>query len=135
MSEISETPIPDSSSKFKRKAYVMGILFVLAFGLGTFVYLRFFTQEAQNRMSRTLQNWTGVDGTLDIYADGKLVKRFIEIDKFSTAKGTEDGAVRPYRYAWGVWDKNLNHQKDEGENVVYFEVSVHSTYVFYQEGR
>lgn len=120
-------------SNFKRNAYILLVSILLLAGFSTFVYLRFFTQEAQNRLSRTLQNWTGVNGTLDIYADGKLIQRFIKIDKLSTAKGTEDGEVRPYRYAWGVWDKNLNSQQDEGEKEVYFEISIHSTYVFYQE--
>ena len=48
------------------------------------------TQESQNRISRSIQNWTGTDGVLDIYAGDKLVKRFIKIDKMSTALGTGD---------------------------------------------
>ena len=46
------------------------------------------TQETQNSISRSIQNWTGTDGVLDIYAGNKLVKRFIKIDKVSTAYGT-----------------------------------------------
>lgn len=92
------------------------------------------TQETQNSFSRSLQNWTGTNGVLDIYAGEKLVHRFIEIDKLSTAKGTADGGNRPYRYGYGIDDLNLNGKKDEGEKKVYFEFSDYSTsYIFYEK--
>jgi len=91
------------------------------------------TQETQNSLSRSLQNWTGTNGTLDIYAGDKLVHRFIKIDKLSTASGTSDGTHRPYRYGYGIDDLNLNGKKDAGEKKVYFEFSDYSTsYVFYE---
>jgi len=91
------------------------------------------TQETQNSLSRSLQNWTGTNGVLDVYAGDKLVHKFIEIDKLSTAKGTADGGSRPYRYGYGIDDLNLNGQKDEGEKKVYFEFSDYSTsYIFYE---
>jgi len=89
-------------------------------------------QETQNSLSRSLQNWTGTDGVLDIYAGDKLVKRFIKIDKLSTAYGSNDNKMRPYRYGYGVDDKNFNDQADQGEKKVYFEFSDYSTsYIFY----
>ena len=90
------------------------------------------TQESQNRLSRSIQNWTGTDGVLDIYAGDKLAKRFIKIDKMSTALGTGDKEARAYRYGYGYIDNNLNYQVDPGEKKVYFEVSDFSTYVFYE---
>ena len=91
------------------------------------------TQETQNSLSRSLQNWTGTNGVLDVYAGEKLVHKFIEIDKLSTAKGTSDGSIRPYRYGYGVDDINLNGKKDDGEKKVYFEFSDYSTsYIFYE---
>ena len=91
------------------------------------------TQETQNKLGRGIQNWTGTNGVLDIYSGGKLVMRFIKIDKMSTGKGTSDGAVRPYRYSYGVIDSNFNFNADSGEKKVYFEVSDYSTqYVFYE---
>jgi len=91
------------------------------------------TQETQNSLSRSLQNWTGTNGVLDVYAGNKLVHRFIHIDKVSTAKGTSDGADRPYRYGYGIDDLNLNGKKDPGEKKVYFEFSDYSTsYIFYE---
>jgi len=92
------------------------------------------TQETQNSLSRSLQNWTGTNGVLDIYAGDKLVHKFIKIDKLSTAKGTVDGDARPYRYGYGIDDLNLNGKKDAGEKKVYFEFSDYSTsYVFYEK--
>jgi len=91
------------------------------------------TQETQNSLSRSIQNWTGTNGTLDVYAGEKLVKRFIKIDKLSTAKGTTDGTDRPYRYGYGINDKNFNMKQDANEKKVYFEFSDYSTsYIFYE---
>ncbi len=91
------------------------------------------TQETQNKLGRAVQNWTGTDGVLEIYAGEKLVKRFMKIDKLTTAMGTEDNRPRPYRFGYGVLDANLNGQKDPGEQQVYFEFSDYSTpYIFYE---
>ncbi|HEO99489.1 MAG: hypothetical protein JW682_01725 [Campylobacterales bacterium] len=91
------------------------------------------TQESQNSLSRSLQNWTGTNGVLDVYAGEKLVHRFINIDKLSTAYGTNDSEMRPYRYGYGIDDINFNYQKDPGEQKVYFEFSDYSTsYIFYE---
>lgn len=91
------------------------------------------TQESQNVISRSIQNWTGTDGVLEIYAGSTLVKRFMKIDKLSTALGTTDGLPRSYRFGYGVLDANLNGVADEGERKVYFEISDYATfYVFYE---
>jgi hypothetical protein len=91
------------------------------------------TQEAQNKLGRGIQNWTGVNGILDIYAGNRLVKRFIKIDKISTALGTGDDRPRAYRFGYGVLDKNHNFKQDKGEEKVYFEFSDYSTpYIFYE---
>lgn len=94
------------------------------------------TQETQNEIRRGIQNWTGTNGVLEVYAGDKVIKRFIKIDKMSTAYGTDDSKPRPYRYGYGVLDENLNGQQDEGEKRVYFEVSDYSTpYVFFESPR
>ena len=91
------------------------------------------TQETQNQLERSIQNWTGTNGVLEIYAGDKVVRRFINIDKISTAYGTDDGKARPYRFGYGVLDENLNMQKDPGEKKVYFEISDYATnYVFFE---
>ena len=92
------------------------------------------TQETQNKFGRAVQNWTGTDGILEVYAGEKLVKRFIHIDKLSTAMGTQDDLPRAYRFGYGVLDANLNGIKDPGEKKVYFEFSDYSTpYIFYED--
>ncbi len=91
------------------------------------------TQETQNKFNRAVQNYTGTDGVLDVYAGDKLVKRFIKIDKLSTAVSTSGDTPRPYRYAYGVLDENQNLRVDSGEKKVYFEFSDYSTsYIFYE---
>ncbi len=95
------------------------------------------TQEMQNKIGRAVQNYTGTDGVLDVYAGDKLVKRFIEIDKISTAYATSGGTTpRPYRFGYGVLDENQNLRRDPGEKKVYFEFSDYSTsYIFYENPR
>jgi uncharacterized protein YcfL len=108
----------------KLKVLVMTIFLLLLMGC---------TQETQNKLSRSIQNWTGTNGTLDVYAGNKLVKRFIKIDKISTASGTDVNVQRPYRFGYGYDDKNFNMKKDDGEKKVYFEFSDYSTsYIFYE---
>jgi len=92
------------------------------------------TQETQNRLGRAVQNWTGTHGVLEVYAGNALVRRFLQIDKVSTAYGTDDGLARPYRFGYGVMDKNLNGKADPDERKVYFEFSDYSTsYIFYAD--
>ena len=91
------------------------------------------TQEQQNKIGRNIQNWTGTNGVLEVYAGQNLVKRFIKIDKLSTALGTDEKDIRPYRYGYGYLDSNLNMQVDSDEKKVYFEISDYSTnYVFFE---
>jgi len=91
------------------------------------------TQEQQNKISRDIQNWTGTNGVLEIYAGDKVMRRFLKIDKLSTAMGTQDNQARPYRYGYGVLDENLNFIADPGEKKVYFEISDYaSNYLFFE---
>jgi hypothetical protein len=93
------------------------------------------TQESQNQIRRGIQNWTGTDGVLEVYAGNQVVRRFLKIDKLSTALGTSDDEPRAYRFGYGVLDENLNGQVDPGEKRIYFEVSAFSTYVFFENPR
>jgi hypothetical protein len=108
----------------------------LVAALAGLVLLAGCTQEQQNKLGREIQNWTGTNGVLEFYAGDKLVRRFIKIDKLSTAMGTEDGKPRPYRYGYGVLDENFNFIADSGEKKVYFEVSDYgSNYLFFENPR
>jgi len=90
------------------------------------------TQEIQNKFGRAVQNWTGVDGVLEVYAGDKLVKRFLNIDKLTTGVGTQSNESRPYRYGYGILDENMNMVADRNEKKVYFEFSDYSTsYIFF----
>lgn len=93
------------------------------------------TQERQNQLRREIQNWTGTDGVMEVYAGSQVVKRFLKVDKLSTALGTDDNAARSYRFGYGVLDENLNGQADPGEQRVYFEVGDFNAYVFFDNPR
>ena len=109
------------------------ITLILAVGAATL--LAACTQEQQNKISRGIQNWTGTNGVMEVYAGEKLVRRFIKVDKVSTALGTDDGKARAYRYGYGVLDENFNFEVDPGEKKVYFEVSDYSNTVFFESPR
>lgn len=105
-----------------------------------FVFLLFVlsscTQETQNKIGRSIQNWTGANGILEIYAGEKLVKRFIQVDKLTTATATDGTEARAYRYGYGILDEDLNGEKNGNERRVYFEFSDYSTsYIFHESPR
>ncbi len=108
---------------------------VLAAAAAAAVLLTACTQEQQNKLGRGIQNWTGTNGVIEVYAGDKLVRRWLQVDKVSTALGTNDNAPRAYRFGYGVLDENLNFTVDPGEKKVYFEVSDYSTYVFFENPR
>ncbi|MBC7660295.1 MAG: hypothetical protein H7249_11365 [Chitinophagaceae bacterium] len=91
------------------------------------------TKESQNKISRSVQNWTGTNGVLDVINSGKLMYRFINIDKLTTGSATGGEESRAYRYGYGVLDTNQNYIADPGEKKLYFEISDYSTsYIFYE---
>ena len=112
----------------------MRMIFIFSGVISIFFAVSGCTQELQNKVSRSIQNWTGTDGVLDVISDGKVMYRFIKIDKISTAQATGDRETsRPYRYGYGVLDINQNFIQDENERKIYFEFSDFSTsYVFYE---
>lgn len=107
--------------------------FFLIVTLGAALLFTACTQETQNKLGRSIQNWTGTNGVLDIYMGEKMVQRFIKIDKLSTAQSTQGDIARNYRYGYGYMDLNFNYKVDDGEKKVYFEISDYSTpYIFYE---
>lgn len=108
-------------------------IFLLVTAIAGLLLLSGCTQESQNKISRSIQNWTGTDGVLDIYMGEKLVQRFIKIDKLSTAQSTSGKESRDYRFGYGYLDSNFNLKVDAGEKKLYFEISGYATpYVFYE---
>jgi len=93
------------------------------------------TQEQQNKLGRDIQNWTGTNGVLEVYAGDKVVRRWLKVDKLSTALGTDDNRPRAYRFGYGVLDENLDFTAGPTEKKVYFEVSDFSHYVFFENPR
>jgi len=105
---------------------------VLAAAAAAALLLSSCTQEQQNKLGRDIQNWTGTNGVVEVYAGDKVVRRWLKVDKLSTALGTDDKQPRPYRYGYGILDENLNFVADPGEKKVYFEISDYSTYLFFE---
>lgn len=108
---------------------------VLAAAAAATLLLAACTQEQQNKLGRGIQNWTGTNGVIEVYGGEKLVRRWLQVDKVSTALGTNDNTPRAYRFGYGVLDENLNFMVDPGEKKVYFEISDYSTYVFFENPR
>ena len=103
------------------------------FLLGCFLCVTTSCTQEQNKISRSIQNWTGTNGVLDVISEGKILYRVIRIDKLSTAKATGGAQSRPYRFGYGVLDVNQNYVKDPGEHETYFEISDYATSYFFYE--
>ncbi len=129
--QISATPNPNHI-KYNQMKNIFFAQFTFVILLLSSVFIGGCTQEQQNKIGRGIQNWTGTDGVLEVYAGDKLVRRFLKVDKLSTALGTDDGKPREYRYGYGYLDENLNMQVDPTEKKVYFEFSNYSTIVFFE---
>ena len=43
------------------------------------------TPGRHNQLRRDIQNWTGTHGELEIYSGDKVIRRFLKVDKISTA--------------------------------------------------
>lgn len=110
-------------------AKICTVALLVCLGVGTSC-----TQETQNKISRSIQNWTGTNGVVDVIGgDGKVVYRWVKVDKLSTAEATDDKRTpRSYRFGYGVMDINQNFIADENEKKVYFEVGDYNHYVFYE---
>lgn len=125
------TPMPNTTNHRPNATKIISALIIVGV-----CWLAGCTQEQKNQLGRNIQNWTGTNGVLEVYAGEKLVRRFIKIDKLSTAFGTDDKVPRPYRYGYGVLDENLNMQADPEEKKVYFEISDYSSnYIFFENPR
>lgn len=113
----------------RNRQHFIGALMVA----GVMTVLSGCTQESQNQFGRSIQNWTGTNGVVEVYSGGQIVRRFIHVDKLSTAYGTNDGQARPYRFGYGIMDENMNLQKDPGEKKVYFELGEYTAeYIFFE---
>ena len=98
--------------------------------------LKLFSEESQNKISRAFSTTLGMkNGCVEVYFGHVTAgKRFLNVEKFSTAIGTDDGNARPYRYGYGYNDINLNGILDISEKKIgkdYFEVSEYSQYIYF----
>ena len=118
----------------KKAIIVFVILLILAFGL-FWVYRLLFSPERINIIGRTIETTIGFEnGVVEFYSCGKLIKRFLKVEKLTTARGTYQKETRPYRFGYGYLDKNLDGilNKDEKRlGKVYFEIPSQRDYIYY----
>ena len=101
---------------------------------GLVLHLSGCTFETRNRISRSIQNFTGTNGVVDVYSDGKVMYRFLQVEKLTTGEATDGSKeARAYRFGYGHFDTNQNYKVEPNEKKVYFEVSDYATsYLFYE---
>jgi len=106
---------------------------------GFFAIRYFFSPERINQLGRTVGTTFGFDyGVVEYYSMGKLVARFFNVEKLTTASGTYENQTRPYRYGYGFRDLNKNGVLDPDEaslGKAYFEVPVYGDYIYYDAKR
>ncbi len=118
------------------KKYIALFLFFLIILFVLFwIYRLIFSPERLNIIGRTVETTFGLDnGVVEIYSEGRLIKRFLKVEKLTTAYGTYKNEVRPYRFGYGYIDKNLDgilNRNEKKLGKVYFEIPIYSTYIFY----
>ena len=118
------------------KKYIVLFILGVFLLLGLFwIYRLIFSPERINIVGRTIETTFGLDnGVVEVYSEGVLIKRFLKVEKLTTAYGTYEKRVRPYRFGYGYIDKNLDGilNKDEKRlGKVYFEIPIYATYIFY----
>ncbi len=118
----------------KKVAILAGVILVLGVVL-FFVYRIVFAPERINIIGRTIETTFGFkNGVVEFYSGGVLVKRFLKVEKLTTAKGTYEKATRPYRFGFGYIDLNLDGVLNKNEKKlgkVYFEIPSPRDYVYY----
>ncbi|MBK3332513.1 hypothetical protein GWK41_05490 [Persephonella atlantica] len=118
----------------KKGLFLVAILIIAGFLL-FWVYRLFLSPERINIIGRTIETTIGFDnGVVEFYSGGVLVKRFLKVEKLTTAKGTYEKQTRPYRFGYGYIDKNLDGvlNKDEKKlGKVYFEIPSPRDYIYY----
>ena len=118
----------------KKTIIIFVVLLILAFGL-FWIYRLLFSPERINIIGRTIETTIGFEnGVVEFYSCGKLIKRFLKVEKLTTARGTYQKQTRPYRFGYGYIDKNLDGilNKDEKRlGKVYFEIPSQRDYIYY----
>ncbi|RUM58055.1 MAG: hypothetical protein DSY59_04600 [Persephonella sp.] len=118
-----------------KKYIILFFSFLIILLVLFWVYRLIFSPERLNIIGRTVETTFGLDnGVVEIYSEGKLIKRFLKVEKLTTAYGTYKNEVRPYRFGYGYIDKNLDgilNRNEKRLGKVYFEIPVYSTYIFY----
>jgi len=118
----------------KKAIIVIILLVVLVVGL-FWIYRMLFSPERLNIIGRTIETTIGFEnGVVEFYSGGILVKRFLKVEKLTTATGTYQKQVRPYRFGYGYIDLNLDgvlnkNEKELGK--VYFEIPSPRDYIYY----
>jgi hypothetical protein len=74
------------------KLKVIGIIVIVFLLLGLFLYFRyFFTYEQKNIVQKRLENIIGQNLTITVFGyDGRIIKRWYNVNKLSTGKGTRN---------------------------------------------
>lgn len=122
----------------RTKLYIWGFVGSILLLFITVLFLKFFSEESQNKFSRMINTTIGLKhGCVEVYAgQAKPVIRFLGVEKLSTAMGTEDNLPRPYRFGFGFHDANLNGVLDTNEKnagKVYFETPDYAQYIYYDK--
>ncbi|WP_457633564.1 hypothetical protein [Oceanithermus desulfurans] len=122
----------------RRLGLILALILILLLG-GFLAFRFFFSPERLNQIGRTVGTTFGFDyGVVEYYSMGRLVARFFNVEKLTTASGTYENQTRPYRFGYGYRDTNLNGVLDTDEAAagkVYFEVPVYADYLYYDGKR
>jgi len=118
------------------KKAIIALILLIVLGMSLFwIYRMLFSPERLNIIGRTIETTIGFEnGVVEFYSGGVLVKKFLKVEKLTTATGTYQKQVRPYRFGYGYIDLNLDgilnkNEKEMGK--AYFEIPSPRDYIYY----
>jgi hypothetical protein len=82
------------------KSKIIGLVLLAILVLGSFIFFRyFFTFEQRQQIKRKIETVTGQNMTVTVFGyDGKIIKRWVGIQKITSGYSREKGGERNYTY-------------------------------------
>lgn len=82
------------------KYKILGAIALVLIIFGVFMYFKyFFTYEQRQQIKRSIGSVTGQNLTVTVFSmDGKIVKRWVGVEKISTGRTKDSSGERNYTY-------------------------------------
>ena len=122
-----------------KKVFLVAALVLFSI-LGTYLGIKYFSEESQNILKRSIDTTIGFKyGRVDILAGhDRPVMSWFQVEKLTTANASKGSGSRNYRFGYGIFDENHNGKLDDFEKKIgkkYFEVGPYTMYIYRDDSK